>query len=192
MRRVGARAVGPRSYDPTTGRGSAAPPGRPHATRVVAPRGLRPPRRLRSFMYTVCNLLRITQNRTRWPGAVPFDVRARRTKRAAPRPAAARRARAYRAPPGSLRPSTEQPMSVVARAQHAAPRAEQYYHPPPSRVWSAVRPRTSRARTPATFGLADRRLGTRTHRAHTLCTHSAWHITRRPGNRPRLRTSTHR
>ena len=68
MRRVGARAVSARSVlGRTTLRPVAAPPGPAPARdpRVVAPRGLRPPRRLRSFMYTVCNLLRITQNSER-------------------------------------------------------------------------------------------------------------------------------
>ena len=111
MRRVGARAVGPRSYDPTTGSGPTA-----HATRAAwRPAGCAP-RRLRSFMYTVCNLLRITQNRTRWPGAVPFDVRARRTKRARhPAPRAPRGVRALTAP---RREVCGPPQSNPCRSSH--------------------------------------------------------------------------
>ena len=192
MRRVGARA---RSVlGRTTLRPVAAPPGTAHATRAAwRPAGCTP-RRLRSFMYTVCNLLRITQNRTRWPGAVPFDVRARRTKRAASAPRAPRGVRALVPRPAGKSAALHRATHVGRRTCPARCPTSRTVLPSPaqSRLVSRPPPNQSRTRTPATFGLADRRLGTRTHRAHTLCTHSAWHITRRPGNRPRLRPSTHR
>ena len=68
--------------------------------------------------YTVCNLLRITQNRTRWPGAVPFDVRARRTKRAASAPPARRAACARLPRPAGMREVCGPPQSNPCRSSH--------------------------------------------------------------------------
>ena len=100
-------------------------------------------------------------------------------------------------PPGSLAPlclwrSPARSSSWTTRPRSTPPHEQNTVLLIPRPVASgqpSARTRRARPRAPIALDTV-RRIGSRTHRVHMLCTHSAWHV--RPGSRPRLRPSTHR
>lgn len=183
MRRVGARAVSARSVlGRTTLRPVAAPPGRPRprdpgrgAPRVAPPA---PVAIVHVYgKYTVCNLLRITQNRTRWPGAVPFDVRARRTKRAASAPRAPRAACARLPRPAGKSAALHRATHVGRRTCPARCPTSRTVLPSPAQSRLVSRPPPNQSRTNTRYFRSRRPTSRHSHtpRTYTLHTFSVAH-----------------